>query len=306
MKYQPEEIWDSATWAEIDEVVAEEVKRVGVARRAFYTERVMAADGTAPAWISGARIGSRTPGGVARLNIAEGDAHPFVELSVGFTLTGAQLENESTLHMGKTLARMAAKNLALAEDAFILMGTTAGGLRGTVHPSVRVTNRMNFTQRYGIASDTRTNQASAVVGQPPKPPAVPRRIPLAMQLLNGAISVVSQMMGSGWPEPYALILGTELYQRVTSPLSAGSTATPASQLAPRARHIFVSSALNASEGIVVSLAGETTTLYIARDATTAFVVETLDTEDVLFHFRVFERVQYAVRDPASIGLLKPI
>src|ERR1700733_12607381 len=99
MNYQPDEIWDAATWAAIDEAVAEEVKRVGVARQAFRTERVMAADGTAPSWISGAATQTRGAGAAKRLFIPEGDAHPFVEISVGFTLTGAQVENEGSLHI---------------------------------------------------------------------------------------------------------------------------------------------------------------------------------------------------------------
>ena len=76
MRYQPDAIWDAATWAEIDQAVAEEVKRVSVVRRAFRTGFVMAADGTAPSWISGAAVQIHGAGATARIYIPEGDAPP--------------------------------------------------------------------------------------------------------------------------------------------------------------------------------------------------------------------------------------
>ena len=99
------------------------------------------------------------------------------------------------------------------------------------------------------------------VTPPAAPPAGPAPT-LAERLLTGATSVVAQLTGKGWPEPYALILGTDLYTRASSPLVQGSTETPASRLAPRAKHILVSDALTTKNGVVVSLAGDPTTLCL--------------------------------------------
>ncbi len=332
MKYQPDEIWDAATWAEIDKAVAEEVKRVGVARRAFRAERVMAADGTAPSWISGAAI---SRGAANRLFIPEGDAHPFVEISVGFTLTGAQVENEGSLHMGTTLARRAAAQLAQAEDALVLMGTRAGwqGRLASVAASATVTGPGQLAERDGVAFDVDEDgkpvpggdqvtahleppEDKAGEGQSGSPPETDEEACAkpkccctgptpATRLLNGVVDVASRLSAQGWPEPYALILGSDLHARLSAQLVTGSTETPADRLASQARHILTSSALDPTHGVVVSLAGDATTMYIAREATAAFVTEEFGDEGVYYHFRVFERIQYAVRDRHSIGLLLP-
>lgn len=327
MKYQPDEIWDAATWAEIDQAVAEEVKRVGVARRVFRTEPVMAADGTAPSWISGAAIGTRGEG-PERLFIPEGDAHPFLEISVGFSLTGAQVENEAFLHAGRTLARRAATQLAQAEDVLVLTGTKAEweDRVKAVAASATVTGREHVTGRDGVASfDERDDskqvtvklklpekRAGSELSASPsetaeegcaKPKCCCTGPSPATQLLNGIADVASQLAAQGWPEPYALILGSTLYAHSYSQLVAGSAETPNDRLASHTRHILVSSALNPAHGVVVSLAGDATTIFIAREAAVAFVTEELDGEGVHYHFRVFERVQYAVRDRTSIGLL---
>ncbi len=332
MNYQPEQIWDAATWAETDEAVAEEVNRVGVARRALCIERVMAADGTAPSWVSGATV---QDGGLLR--IPEGDAHPFVEISAGFTLTGAQVENEATLHIGRTLARMAAKHVAGAEDAFILQGTGQAGLLGRPHQSVRVTNS-GFVDRRGVVSapvddqvvvHLRPDGQSADEGQqePPRDPDVEQpeterpdedsndgcakrqcccAAPTdASLLLTALTSAIARLMSKGWPDPYVLILGTDLYALASSQLVIGSTETPADRLVSHAKQVLLSNALSADSAVVVSLAGDATTIYMARDVSTAFVGASLDDDGGSYHFRVFERIQYALRAPLSIAHILP-
>jgi hypothetical protein len=56
----------------------------------------------------------------------------------------------------------------------------------------------------------------------------------------------------------------------------------------------------AGSGLLVSLGGEPTTIYIAQDAVTAF---TQLGGDGLYRFRVFERVQIVNRDPRALVLL---
>jgi uncharacterized linocin/CFP29 family protein len=286
MRYQPDAIWDAATWAEIDEAVAEEVRRVGVVRRAFRTELVMAADGTAPSWISGAEVKSAGATATKPMYIPEGDARAFAELSVGFRLTGAQVENESSLHTGKTLARMAAKQLAREEDKLVLMGP--GDTDGVA----------TYRQKTGgEQSQVKTNVDPAPTNG---------ETTLAAHLLKKLMDVIASLTRDGWPEPYSIILGPNLYVGASSQIVTGSTETPEGRLRSRAKHILVSDALQEDSGVVASLAGDPTTLYVAREPATAFVSETFDDDDgVYYNFRVFERVQWALRDPMSIGHLGP-
>ncbi len=53
-------------------------------------------------------------------------------------------------------------------------------------------------------------------------------------------------------------------------------------------------------GLLVALAGDPTSLYVGREATTEFVRK----EGSKYFFRVVERIQFVARDPRAFVLLK--
>jgi hypothetical protein len=63
---------------------------------------------------------------------------------------------------------------------------------------------------------------------------------------------------------------------------------------------YVSSVMPKREGLLVALGGEPVKLYVGREAATEFVRQ----EGAKYYFRVVERVQYVVRDPRSLVLLR--
>jgi uncharacterized linocin/CFP29 family protein len=273
-----DELWDSATWADVDKAVGEEVKRSRVARKVFHTEDVSSANSTPPSWVSTAQIGN--PPGTNVLLIPEAPAEPFVEIAVPFWLTPAQVDAESTQHTARALARIAARRLATAEDNIIFHGDFWAPPAGTI-----VTNG---PPTRGLADPFAAVGIAAGGGR-------------AQNLLGAVTSASTNMAGAGWPEPHALILGAGLYEDSLSRLQAGSEETAADRLEHRLQHHLISAALPPRSALLVSLAGDPTTIYTAHEASTAFTGETGD--GAYCRFRVFERFQYATRDVASITFL---
>jgi uncharacterized linocin/CFP29 family protein len=274
-------LWDTATWAEIDQAVADEVRRIGVARRVFATESLMDAQGNAPSWISDAPVGRRD--GV--VYIPEGEARPLVEVSVPFSLTPAQVENETVLHTARTLARLASKDLARAEDAMVFAGSAVASWPSGVRVPAVIRGGAPGLGTLGRRPLT-INLAA-----PPSP---------AVALLNGVNQGISNMMAQGWPEPYGLVLGTDLYTAALSQVAPGSTETVLDRLKSWVQYLLPSAAVGDNRGVLVSLAGDPVTLYIGRDATPTFTGESHHADGTRYNFRVYERVRSVVRDPSCL------
>jgi uncharacterized linocin/CFP29 family protein len=270
--YGRDEIWDPATWADIDQVVLEEVKRVRVARRVFRTEDVRGPDGRAPSWVSTGQIED-----AVALHIQEDKVRPFVELSVRFSLTPAQADAENVLHTARTLARTAGASLAFAEDQIIFRGENAALAAG-----------VSATNTNGLP-----DVAGATIGTP-----IAGAGTRAERLLRAVNTGIAALAGGGSTDPYALILGATLYADYVAPLPR-STNTPADRLAPRLKHSIVSGALPADRALLTSLPSESTTIFTALEPLTAFSQQ----DDIAYRFRVFERFQFATRSPRAIQVL---
>src|SRR6516225_9888587 len=120
--YGRDELWDSATWADLDKEVLDEVKTVRVAQKVFHTEDASKSSGGAPIWVSTAQVDAT---GADGLFVPEGPAEAFVEVSARFRLTREQVDAEDTLHTARRLARSAAMAVARAEDQIIFRGQIA-------------------------------------------------------------------------------------------------------------------------------------------------------------------------------------
>ncbi len=279
LNYRRDDLWDAATWADIDQAVLDEVQNVRVARKVFPTEDLGIATGGAPSWVSTAQV-FRAAG---LLLIPEGDARPFIELSVRFQVTPAQVEAEGTLHTARTLARMAAKSVAQAEDQIILPGPAF--LRSALGTNTR-----------GLSGLNQIRPAKPV--RPRVPPGTPPEA-----FLDTVTDAITDLATAGWPDPYALILGGDLYTDAFSRLPTGET--PERILASRLKHFVVSEALPADRGIVVSLAGESIRILAGHEAFTVFTGESFGhPRGALYNFRVFERFLFVVRDTSSVVILQ--
>ena len=111
--------WDPAVWKEINDAVVMEMGKVRIAQKVFPTT-VFDSD---PTEIPNDVIDFPDPSiKESQLSIKEGQTKQFVEIYQEFPLTSAQVSKESQLKTCKTLARMAAKAIALAEDTVIFQG----------------------------------------------------------------------------------------------------------------------------------------------------------------------------------------
>src|SRR5206468_661691 len=109
-----DQLWTSAVWQDIDTAVLAHAGSIRVAQKVFPTTAVTG-DPNVPADVFHRET----------MSIDEGLTKPFIEISVEFPLTQTQIDNEPRLHTTRTLAKLAAKSLALAEDLLIFQGAEA-------------------------------------------------------------------------------------------------------------------------------------------------------------------------------------
>jgi uncharacterized linocin/CFP29 family protein len=278
LNYRRDELWDAATWADIDQAVLDEVKSVRVARKVFPTEDLGAAPGGVPSWISTAAVAPPP----SPLSIPAGNAQPFVEISMPFQLTPAQMEAESTLHTARTLARLAAKSVAMAEDLVVFQDRTLPV------PGLTASNVVPGSGIYQLGR--------AGLMRPPGP--------RSQRLLRAVNAGLARLGATGWPAPYALILGGNLYRAYLSPLAVGTEQTPERHLAGRLSRFAVTGAVRTARGILVSLAGDPITIYVAHEASASFIGETSSLRGPVYNFKVSERFQFVIRDASAIVSLR--
>jgi uncharacterized linocin/CFP29 family protein len=115
------------------------------------------------------------------------------------------------------------------------------------------------------------------------------------------IEGISELIKEGQPGPYALILESSIYADTYAPLPT-TLVTTADRLLPLVTGGFYGTGtLPPSTGLLVSLGGEPTTLYVGQDTVTAYTHEDHDGSHL---FRVFERVQFVARDPRAFVKLE--
>jgi uncharacterized linocin/CFP29 family protein len=273
-----DQLWTPQIWADIDQAVLGEIGSIRVVQKVFNsTTMPNAANVPADEFDQD------------NMKVAEGRTKPFIELSVEFSLTQSQVDNEATLHTAKTLAKLAAKSLALAEDTLLLQGDEA-----QLPKIVKVINKGSAEE--GLIGDRdepdipvkplEASGASAVYGP---------------HLFTAVVHGIAELTKRGQPGPYALLLETSVYADAFSPV-ANTLVTTADRLSPLLTGGFYGSgAVPKDSGLLISLGGEPTTIYVAQDAITAY---TQENRDGSYLFRVFERVQFVARDRTSAVNLK--
>jgi len=271
-----DKVWDDATWQGIDQAVLAEVGGIRVAQKVFPTQAVP--DGQ---FVAADRF--HPDGGVLRVD--EGVTTPMIEIGVPFALTQGQIDTESSLHIGLTLAKQAARLVALAEDELFFQG-------GDAHlpPGVEVRNRSAADP--GLLSEA---DVIAPIQINPRDGEGYRE-----NTFKAVTEGISQLIARGQPGPYALILESGIYADTYAP--SVSLTTTADRLIPLLGGGFYGTgALPRLTGLLVSLGGEPTTLYVGLDAKTAYTQEDPGGDG---RFRVFERVQLIARDRSALARLE--
>ena len=281
--------WNETIWKGINDEVRKVAGTVRVAQKVFPTVIL-----DNPSNIPDDRFD------VANDTIFEGLTKPLVEISTLFRLTPNQVENEASLQTALKLAKLRASDLARIEDLIIFQGNNAFTAPNLPQPQgVNVRNQGSAgTGLLGVATDP-------IPGTfPPNPPIpVPPLTPPQPGVLYGQNTLAAVVRGIGvlngksQPGPFALIVDYRIVADAYSVLG-GTLTTTADLITPLVTGGFLgTAALLPWTGLLVSLGGEPTTIYVGVEATAAFTTKT-DIED--YRFRVFERVQFDARDPRAL------
>jgi uncharacterized linocin/CFP29 family protein len=307
-----DKVWTPEIWTEIDNAVKEEWKQ----RVAQTIIRTIPMEGAAD--VSAPRIDLNTG------TIAEAQKLPFVEISREFSLTQSQVDNEATLRNGRDFARVAARLVAMAEDAVVFQGgpgfnalvQRVQGQQPQQPPLLRATNLASVANGLlGIAPvAVPVNQMPAQPANPvpagaggrggaaaPAAAAAPAPEPTYREnTVTAVLRGMAALRQAGQPGPYALFLSPRAYADAGSPIA--DQQTPAERLERILKGGFQSAnELPDNRGLLVSLGGEPVTICLAQDIAVAFNQQ--DPEGN-YRFRAFERVQVVVREPSALVRLE--
>lgn len=292
--------WSDDIWTDINQNVLTEVGKVRIAQKVFPTAVV----DNNPTQVPNEVID------FAAMTIREGETKPLVEIYREFSLTGTQVKQEAEQRACRTLARMTAKELALAEDAYVFQLSDRAAARPAavplLNPPIQVEN-WRLTADLGLLAEANSPTADDAN---PRELATPIPVPLAgarsqakygENIFRAVADGIAKLVGKAQAPSYALFLPTGVYADTFVPPSTASLVTTADRIKPLVEGGFYSSAvLPADEGLLVALAGEPVKLFIGSEASTEYVRK----EGAKYYFRVAERVQYIVRDPRSLVLLQ--
>jgi len=277
----PNEVnWPDSVWTEINETVVKEVAKVRIAQKVFPTT---VCDNDPTEVINDIIV-------FPALTIKEGSTKPFVELYREFPLTSAQVNKEAQSKACKTLARMAAKELALAEDTVIFQGKNGNLPDNVMH------------ERRDSAADGFLGEAAAeTISIKKLDPKARPGLTYGEGTFAAVTDGIARLTAKGQAPNFALILPVAVFADTFVPPSPASLVTTAERLRPLVEGGFYGTGtLPKDRGLLVALGGEPTSLYVGREAVTEFVRK----EGANYVFRVVERAQFVARDPRAFVLLK--
>jgi uncharacterized linocin/CFP29 family protein len=255
--------WSEQTWAAIDHAVHEENVRAGVTAKVIPLRGPMPQAVTVPAE-------AIDP---ATMTVDESSVVPLVELTVDFSLTRQQVEQEVEQGTAEALARRAAALLTQAEDLVVLQGDgalKAGLLGGAV-------NGRGPAGAGLVAAAAETVKANG----------------------DGIFGMVarafSKLQAHSHTGPYGLLLDTDEYAAAFE-VPKGEPMPSAERLRGLVQALHGTAAMPRGRGVLVSVGGDTVDLVIGSDPTVAFLGIDLDDR---FGFRVVERFVLRVKDPTA-------
>jgi uncharacterized linocin/CFP29 family protein len=289
-----DKIWNDQIWSDIDKAVREEVGRIRVAQKVFPTTVV---NNVLPVLIN--TVSSLPEDEAAVLRTKEDDDfRPFVELSVVFVLTQAQVDGEESMGLAKILARRAASAIAGAEDK-ILFSADPNDMAKIISdgppPFVKETG-VTITNKERVPAGFITKAKDLVVTVDD---SNAKRVG---NIIGGVASGIAELSKRAQPGPYALFLPPKRFAQTFSPVASGDLETPGDAI----DHVLTGgfhmvNSLSDSVGILASLGGEPVQIILGIDATTAFTQ--IDPRGN-YHFRTFERIQLVVRDADALQTLE--
>src|SRR5260370_13376506 len=236
--------WNGRVWASIDDGVSKAVGAIRAAQNVFPTGQR-----------SGVTSVPADHFNPEKMSIAEGLTKHYVELAVESPLTNGQVNADPTGATAITLAKFAAKSLALGEDMVILQGKDA-----TLPSTVRIESGGESIGNgiLGLVS------GRTVVVNPPDPGAPTNS---GGEILAAVSTAIALLTKDHQPPPYRLIYDTNAFAATSGSVINGAPAY--SVLNPvLTGGIYGTGAMPANTGLLVALGGDPTTIYSGSDPVT--------------------------------------
>jgi uncharacterized linocin/CFP29 family protein len=282
--------WNQDIWNRIDKAVHDEAMRTKIAAK-FIPLYITASDALS---VPRDTIDTSDP---QTLTVDEGTTFSLFEISVGFSLTQQQVENEGGLMTAVTLATRATNFLSQAEDILIFQGDD--GIKNTDLFKTKRVRRRNGSFGEGlvkVAEDQRQSKPSHVIPVPLNPNA-PTPNGYGENTFTAVSQAYSRLQDLGHYGPYALVLHDAVYADTYAPLKT-TLIMPADRIRPLVTAGFYGTGtLPAFTGLLMSLGGNSMDLAVGVDATTAFLQEDTNRLD---QFNVFERFTLRLKDKTAI------
>jgi uncharacterized linocin/CFP29 family protein len=264
-------IWTDQVWKSVDEAVRTQVGNIRVAQKVLPTIQ-LAGTTTVPADIFDPKT----------ISISEGQTKAYLEISVRFPLTYGQVNEDGCGRTAITLAKMAAKSLALAEDTAIFQGDKAlSGLSGVAIESGK-----------GSMGDGLLGLVSKdnIIDVNPSDPNNPTNS--GGEILAAVAKGIAILAAELQAQPFGLILDTDAYAATWGSVINGIPAYTVLN-SVLTGGIYGTPSMPANTGLLIGLGGEPTTIYFSADPMTE---HTQKDDGGRYLFREFERVQFVARD----------
>lgn len=291
MELPAEITWDESVRQRINDAVLAEVGKVRICQKVFPTRLLSDKPTEIPFDVLD----------LPKIEIREGQTRPFVELYLEFPLTATQVQKEPERRFCETLARMATKAIALAEDMIIFQGQN-GQLPANVTADQRgsALDGLLGAADPANADDKDANRVSVpidvLLAQGARPGVL-----WGENTFTAVADGISKLVTKGQAPEYALFLPTKVYADTFAPPGNQSLVTTADRIRPLVVAGFHGTGmLPPDRGLLVALGGEPTILYVGREAEPEYIRK----QGAQYFFRVVERVQFVPRDPRALILLK--
>ena len=261
--------WNNQVWASIDNGVTTAVGAIRVLQKVFPTVQLANAT-SVPADVFNPE----------KMSIEEGLTRPFIELAVEFQLTNGQVNDEPTGATATTLAKLAAKSLALGEDMVLLQGKDA-----KLPDTVRIESGAESVGSgiLGLVSERK------IIVRPPDPGAPTNSGGEILAAIARGIALLTKEVQA---PAFALIEDTNAFAATWGSVINGAPAYTV--LNPvLTGGIYGTGAMPPNTGLLVALGGDPTTIYISSDAMTE---PTYKGNAGHYFFRTYERAQFVARD----------
>ena len=227
----------------------------------------------------------------------------FATLQYPFQLAPVQV-NDPALTIATNQVALAAQGLALTEDDLFFNGQNA-----TLRPRVTVSPSDLLKLGGGLMGVALTNPILALAGKVPPDRLEVARLPARAAPVRWGVNtyyMVLEGLRLFWANaqgpPYALMLEPEVFADVNLYLpGAPSGVTTASIIQPllASGPLVQSAGLQPQQGLLASLGGQTTTLYVG----TGPLVEFNTYANSVYAFTARESIQFVNVDPRSLIML---